>query len=102
MLDKRKQILKDPLNNFKYSGEYYYGGSKIRGYPVIIESSRIVMEYLNLSTGKKTHLELYPFRRKELIELMSEAGLKVIEAYGDFKINKIEGADFYQFVGRKQ
>lgn len=102
MLDERKHILKDPINNFRYSGKYYYGGSVIKGYPVVIEDDKVVLEYLNLKTKEKAYLTLYPFRRKELIELMNEAGLKITETYGDFKINRSEGADFYQFIGRKQ
>jgi len=102
MLDQREHILKDPLHNFSYSGKYYYGGDKIKGYPIIIEPKRVIMEYLHLDTGKKTHLELYPFRRKEFMRIMNDSGLKVIESYGDFNATKVEGADFYQIIGRKE
>jgi len=102
MLDERRHILKDPINNFRYSGKYYYGGGTIKGYPIVIEEKRVILEYLNMKTSKKVHLELYPFRRRELIDLMNRSGLRVIETYGDFKLNKIKEADFYQFVGRKE
>jgi len=102
MLDEKEHILKNPIKNFRYSGKYYYGGNVIKGYPIIIEDKRVVLEYLNIKTGKKAHLELYPLRKKELIELMNSSGLKVIEAYGDFKLNKIKGVDFYQVVGIKK
>ena len=102
MFNEKEHILKNPIKNFRYSGRCYYGGNTIKAYPVVIEDKKVILEYLNLKTGKKAHLELYPFRKKELISLMKETGLKVVESYGDFKLNNDYKVDFYQFVGRKE
>ena len=93
--------MEDTKKNFPYSKRYYYCGESIDGYPVEISEKNVRMEYMHRETGRKMHLDLYPFRREELTGLMEVGGLKVIESYGDFRLNRTDGVDFYQLVGRK-
>lgn len=102
MLDEREHILKDPQNNFRYSRKFYYCGENVSCYPVEIEDKRVVLEYKHKVSGKAGRLELYPFRREEVIDVMESAGLEVVESYGDFELGKIGEVDFYQHVGIKR
>lgn len=102
MLDEREHILADPRKNFRYSGNYYYCGDKVGGYPVSITDEAVVMEYDNTARHQRAHLTLYPFRRNEVIGLMEGQGLHVVGTYGDFQLDRIDGVDFFQHVGRKE
>ncbi len=98
MLDNREEILKNPRKNFRYSRRFYYCGTEIDCFPVHIDDKLVVLEYLHKRKGLNVHLELYPFRREELKEIMQHSGLDVL-TYGDFELDRTRNVDFYQHVG---
>ncbi len=102
MLEERDHILKDPEKNFKYSKKFYYCSDTVAGFPVKIEDDHIVMRYVHRPSGKKGDLTFYPLRRQEVIEVMEDAGLVVVESYGDFRLDDIGKVDFYQHIGVKR
>jgi len=102
MLREEEHILENPLQNFRYSRRFYYCGNEVVGYPIAITPSEIVMEYHELSTGKKEHLILYPFRLEEMIDLLHQAGFSRVHTYGDFQETyDAERVDFFQHVALK-
>jgi len=102
MLENREHILKDPANNFRYSGKFYYCNPKLKGFPTEIEDSRIVLNYSRDGTLLKgVNFALYPIKKEELSSMMKNAGLDT-EVYGDFQKGKVEGVDFFQHIGVKK
>jgi len=100
MLDERGYILRDPVNNFRYSGKFCFCNPRFRAFPVEIEDDRVVLNYSKDGNDLSPKLEFYPIRRKELTSLMRNAGLSV-RVYGDFEEGKTDGVDFFQQVGVK-
>jgi len=96
MLDKREEILKK--QKFDYSGKFVYCGDKVHGAPIEISDKKVHMEYTDERTGKKGYLILYPFKRRELLNLLKEAGFTKIEQYSDYKKGLKNTADFNQYV----
>ncbi|MFH0737651.1 MAG: class I SAM-dependent methyltransferase [Candidatus Micrarchaeota archaeon] len=71
---------------FSHSGDYVYCGiGRVACRPVHISDGLVVMEYELLGSGERAYLDLYPFKRGELVALMTEAGFKDIRTYGDYK-----------------
>jgi len=96
ILDKREEILNK--HKFSYSGKFVYCGDKVHGKPIEISNDKVHMEYTDKRTGKKGHLILYPFKRRELLNLIKEAGFTKIEQYSDYKKGFNKTADFYQYI----
>jgi len=96
LLKQKKEILEK--GNFKYSKKYVYCGEKVHGEPIEISKDRVKMQYTNEETGKKAWLELYPFKKNELLGLLKEAGFTKIERFSDYKKGQNKKADFYQYV----
>ncbi len=97
-LDKKNEILK---GKFNYSGKYVYSGDNVHAYPVEITDKKVIMEYFDSINGNKAHLDLYPFKRNELFNLLKKAGFKNIKQFSDYKKWFNSKADFYTYVCRK-
>ncbi len=95
ILDHREAILQ---GDFRYSGKYVYCGEKIHGKPVEITDTYIKMEYTQEDSPKKGYLIMYPFKRGELKNLLTQAGFTTVEQFSDYKISEDTNADFYQYV----
>ncbi|HIH10081.1 MAG TPA: class I SAM-dependent methyltransferase [Candidatus Diapherotrites archaeon] len=95
MLDCKKEIL---AGNFRYSGKYVYCGTKVQGIPVKIGPRKVVMQYTDSRDGAKSCLELYPFKRNELLEEIRAAGFRSAERYSDYRAGFNPKADFYTYV----
>lgn len=96
MLDKREEILKK--HQFDYSGKYVYCGDIVHGAPIEISDTKVRMEYTDERTGRRGYLVLYPFKQRELLNLLKETGFSSIEQYSDYKRGFKKTADFYQYV----
>jgi SAM-dependent methyltransferase len=99
MLDKREEILKK--QKFQYSGKYVYCGDTVHGKPIEISDKKVRMEYTDEKTGKIGYLTLYPFKRRELLNLLKETEFSTIEQYSDYKKGFKRNSDFYQYIGLK-
>lgn len=98
-LEQRDFILQNPRQNFQDSRKYYYCGTEVISYPVVIENKRVVLEFFDTIEGKVLERgEYYPFRREELRELLRKAGFSSVETYSDFKKEFSAEADFYQHI----
>lgn len=97
MLGEREHILKDPKNNFRFSGKYYYCGP-VKAYPTIIKDNFIRLEYFHPEASVRPHLDLYPLRRQELVDLLYKAGFSEVESFSDFQKGFNPEADFFQHV----
>ncbi|MCR4368729.1 MAG: class I SAM-dependent methyltransferase [archaeon] len=95
ILDNNKAILK---GDFRYSANYVYCGNKVHGTPIEITPEKVVFEYSDTARKRKARLELYPFKRGELLNLLKKAGFKKISQYSDYKKTYSKNADFYQYV----
>ncbi len=96
ILDNKKEILGD--GKFRYSGRYVYCGDKVHGKPIVITPENVRMEYIDETTGNKGYLNLYPFKKGELLELLQDSGFKEIETYSDYQKPVDDNADFYQYI----
>ncbi len=88
---------------FHHSGEYVYCGTdRVACRPLEISDDMIVMEYKDIRTDEKAYLELYPFEKGEMLEILKEAGFHDVRVYGDYK-NKFsyDDAEFITYVARK-
>ncbi len=100
ILDERQSILEN--GNFRYSGNYVYCGiDKVHAAPVQISENGVLLEFTDLQTGKKAHLAVYPFRRRELHDLLADTGFASISLFSDYRPGLNPNADFYQFVCRR-
>ncbi len=96
ILDGREEILKK--GRFRYSNRYVYCGDTVHGKPIEISEGRVLFEYVDERTKRSAYLSLYPFKRGELLGLLTQAGFRKIEQYSDYKKGFDETADFYQYV----
>lgn len=97
-LKARKQILN---GHFRYSKKFVYCGSEVNAYPVKISSAEVVMEYLDLKSGQKDRLAMYPFKKGELKKGLRESGFSKIHAFYDFRKQPSGQADFITYVAQK-
>lgn len=101
LLRNRNNILR--TKKFRYSGHFVYCGiDKVHSLPLDISDKRIRMEYIHLSTGKKAHINVYPFRLNEMHDLLNDAGFREITLFSDYRQYYDPRADFYQFVCRRR
>jgi hypothetical protein len=125
ILARREPILTDPLTAFRPAkhGDVMFRGNAIRGYPVAISPDVIVWDFFlnapslhgeDLSRRRlgAPLLELYPFKRGELLALLIEAGFVRIRVYADLDLVAenvtqldddalLAGADFLTYVAEK-
>jgi SAM-dependent methyltransferase len=87
---------------FSHSGEVVYCGiDKVRCQPVYMSYDLVVMEYVHLETGEKSHLHLYPFKRGELRESLIRVGFSDVQTYGDYqKTFNEQSVEFLTHVAR--
>ena len=98
MIDERNypRILK---GDFSHNGEYVYCGTdKVACKPVQVSDELVVMEYEHLKTSERAYIELYPFKKGEMISLLREAGFQHIEVYKDYKQINCGDVEFYTHV----
>ena len=98
ILDSRTEILK---GNFRYSGKYLYCGKTVKHIPVKITNRLVRMRYDDLETGKSAFLDLYPFRKRQLMQELNDAGFSDIRKFSDYMEGTDENADFFQYIARK-
>ena len=95
ILDNKEEILK---GNFKYSKKYVFCGDTVNASPVQISQNKIKMQYIDNKNKKKVYLDLYPFKKDEMFNLLKETGFKIIKQFSDYKEGYNKDADFYQYV----
>ena len=89
-------------DKFPFKKKYYYTGSEACGYPISLDSQRVVLEIKNRASGVAYHILSYPLPLAELQTLILEAGFSHAEAYGDFsKEWDPEHTDFFAVVATK-
>ncbi|MEX0617141.1 MAG: methyltransferase domain-containing protein [Candidatus Woykebacteria bacterium] len=114
ILDDRENIIKDPINNFKlrYNG---VGGSAEKGRTTYsseggvigilpeITDSKVVVSYVDTKQENKVlgSLEVYPFKRGDLQNLLRDAGFRLFGMYSDMIPGFDPKADFYEYVAMK-
>ncbi|HST33332.1 MAG TPA: hypothetical protein VLJ80_07400 [Solirubrobacteraceae bacterium] len=125
ILAQREHILKNPLKAFgpATKGDVMFQGDQIRGYPAAISPDLIVWDFFlngpalrgeDLSRRRLGGplLELYPFKRGELLSLLVETGFYRIKVYADLELvaedinevpndPRVTGADFLTYVAEK-
>jgi len=96
ILRDRAEILED---NFRYSGRVMYCGTKVSGRPVVIDPECVRFTYEDRPSGDYLgHLDMYPFRKGEMVELFNHVGLTCVEMYSDLAKGYRDNADFYTYV----
>lgn len=96
ILDHSHSIL---TGHFRYTGKTMYCGSTIKGRPVTIDPKCVRFVYEDVvSNTTLGYLDMYPFRRGELVRLFQQAGFKCSGRYSDLKAKYDPDADFYTYV----
>ncbi len=98
ILGQREEIMR---GNFRYSGNFVYCGGTVHAMPVKISDREVVMQYTDEADGKRGRLNIYPFKRGELVSLLRAAGFSSVEPFSDFKPGFAPNADFFTYVGEK-
>jgi len=99
ILRNRRQIV---LGKFRYSGRVMYCGTKVRGRPIHIGDDRVTFVYENCASGGPIgKLDMYPFRKGEIMELFRPAGFPRVDVYSDLERGYRDDADFFTYVLRK-
>jgi SAM-dependent methyltransferase len=87
---------------FSQSGEYVYCGDTVTCRPADVSDKHVIMEYEHVPTGSKEYLEMYPFKRWELLGLLHEAGFSRISIFGDYNpFYSVNDTEFFTYVARK-
>jgi SAM-dependent methyltransferase len=89
---------------FNPSGKFVYCGlDKVVPRLVRASDASVVMEYKHLGSGDIAQLEMYPFKKGELLGLLHEAGFNRIRTFGDYKAEYDPGnVEFFTYVARKE
>lgn len=96
ILSDRDKILK---GQFRYSRKVMYCGTSVVGVPVFISGDDVRFAYLDTKTGGVLGtLDMHPFRRGELKQLLLECGFSKVETYSDLRPENRSQADFYTYV----
>lgn len=108
MLDRREEILKDPVNNFKIRnkmkpGRATYSEEGIRNIVIGLTNDACNARYYDSDSGRwlSDISQSYPLKRGELKGLIGKAGLKITGEYSDLEEGYDPFADFYQYVCQK-
>ncbi len=107
MLDNRNSILK---NKEKVISEHtglnkniLYGGEKYFPYPINITDELVTMGIWRKGLNKPiSSLYFYPFKRKELLNLLQLIFGNNITIYSDYKLGYKENAGFYQYICQRK
>lgn len=110
ILRSRKEILENPILNFRYKATIMYCGTIIRGCPVRLNGEKITFAYyqsgrsirdwddLKKEGVVKGTLDMYPFKADELPQLLTSNGFGSITKYSDLKRGDNPDADFFTYV----
>lgn len=110
ILTDRDRILADPVGKFRFSRKYMYCGDNVRGVPQQISDERVTFLYYNNPAAKTLKqanaakigtLEMYPFKKGELRELLTDAGFERVDVFSDFEPGLKGDADFFTYVATK-
>lgn len=86
---------------FRYSRKYIYCGTEITGRPIAISEDRVTFGYFSANNDLLGELSMYPFKYRELQNLLSEAGFTKVDLYSDFQSGFNPTADFYSYAAYK-
>ncbi len=115
ILKNKSIILKDPIKNFRFKGEYVYCGECVKGVPTKINEDIVEFSYYEIPQNTRKEIDsyqfinehiigrllMYPFKNGELCNLLEEVGFENIEKYSDFKKGYDPNADFYTYIAQK-
>ena len=112
IIENKKHILKNPVKNFRYSREAMYCERSIRGVPYNIGDDKVTFIYFkngrevkNLDEARENrvgYLEMYPFKKGELAQLLEECGFARVQKYSDFKKGYNDKADFFTYTAIRE
>ena len=102
ILNNSEYILKAPIENFHFMYNSCYIGDRVLCYPIEISNNQVVFEFVYPEKKIKAHIKLYPFREKELDNLIETSNFKIIEkkydSQGIFLNQKNGHYDFITYV----
>lgn len=110
LLDSNGVLMIDERNyprmmngGFRHSGEYVYCGTdRVACWPIKVLQNLIVMEYRDVHSDEKAYIELYPFEKGEMLEILKEAGFYNIRIYGDYRDKfSYDEVEFITYVAKK-
>lgn len=100
MFRERERIL---AGYFRYKTEAIYCGTRVVGYPVDIDVSRVRFAYEDVES--KTilgHLDMHPFLKRELVDMFESEGFSLDASLSDFHQKSSDpNSDFFVHVFRK-
>ena len=110
IIENRKQILQNPVKNFRYSHQSMYCEKSVRGVPYHIDEDEDKITFMYFKNGRQVanldearenrvgYLEMYPFKKGELAHLLEECGFTDVHEYSDFKEGHSDEADFFTYT----
>lgn len=100
MFRERERIL---AGYFRYNTEAIYCGSRVVGYPVDIDLSRVRFAYEDVESKTLLgHLDMHPFLERELVDIFENEGFILDTSLSDFHQKPFDqNSDFFIHVFRK-
>lgn len=95
ILSEKASILE---GQFRYSGRVMYCGRRVSGRPILIRPELVRFGYFTNQNECVGTLDMYPFQRHELRDLLMKAGFATVRTYADLSVDHREDADFYTHV----
>lgn len=100
IFEKRREIL---AGSFEYSSRFMYCQTGIEGKPTVITPSRVRISCFDkLSRNLLGYFDVYPFRGRELQELVESVGFEGVETHYDFSPESEKRWDFATVVCYKR
>jgi SAM-dependent methyltransferase len=109
ILDRRKEILADPLQNFNLKhkdepGKATYSEEGVKVVPTEVSEKGMTLSHYDVDSHEfiaRYPAPVYPFKRGELQSLLKEVGFSTIAQYSDLQEGYDQQADFYEYVAEK-
>lgn len=110
ILREKVNIERRPVEAFRYTRSVMYCGTVVQGVPEKISEEKVRFVYFRKSDARNLDeaqrhqvgtLDMYPFKAKELQQMLEDAGFQQVRVFSDFKEGYHDQADFFTYVARK-